>query len=355
MGTRMPKCFKTMLEACARALPFAACILLLPPAPVGAADYFAGKTIRLIVGNNEVGGYAVYARLLSKFLGRHIPGNPTVTVQYMPGGGGVTLGNFLTAAAPRDGTTIGMIPRSAPFQPLLGNPAARFRAEEFTWLGTTASYSNDAYSLIIRADAPYRSIADLRSAKTPVPFGGEAVGGTDTDLLLIAREALEINIRVVRGYKGPSEISMAMMRDEIVGRAFGVSSLQIFQADWLKEGKLRFLAQFSRQRWHKLPDVPTARELATSDDNRALIELAETPLLLARPYLAPPALPQEVTRILRKAFMDAHGDPEFLAINAKTQSDVSPLDGEEVQRIVGQITRTPEHLIARYKAALQKP
>jgi tripartite-type tricarboxylate transporter receptor subunit TctC len=339
-----------------RILPFmlvACAILAGGTVPSQAADYFEGKTIRLIVGNNEVGGYAVYARLLGQYLGRYIPGKPNVIVQYMPGGGGVTLGNYLANVAARDGLTIGMIPRSAPFQPLMGNSAAKFRAENFTWLGTTSSYRDDAYSLIVRSDTPYRTLADLQTAEKPVPFGGEAAGGTDTDMVLVAKNVFDLNIQLVRGYKGPGEIAMAMMRNEVVGRAFGMSSLQIFHADWLKEDKLRFLVQFRRTRWEKLPDVPTARELAQSNDQRALLELAETPLLLARPYLAPPQIPAEVVSILRKAFMDAHRDPEYLAHNAKSNSDVSPLDGKEVQDIVTKISHTPRALVERYKAALE--
>jgi tripartite-type tricarboxylate transporter receptor subunit TctC len=329
-------------------------ILIGAMTPSHAADYFAGKTIRLIVGNDEIGGYAIYARLLAPVLGRYIPGKPSVIVQYMPGGGGVTLGNYLANVAAKDGLTIGMIPRSVPFQPLMGNKAANFHAEDFTWLGTSSSYQNDAYSLMVRSDSPYLTLDSLRTAETPVPFGGEAAGGTDTDMILIAKNVFNLKIQLVLGYRGPGEIAMAMMRNEVIGRAFGMSSLQLIQGEWLKEGKLRFLTQFRTTRWEKMADVPTARELTKTDDQRALIEMAELPLLLARPYLAPPGLPANVTAILRKAFMDAHRDAEYLAINAKTNSDISPLDGEEVQRIVTQLTRTSPALVARYKTALSE-
>ncbi len=317
------------------------------------AAYYEGKTIRLIVGNNPVGGYAVYARLLAQYLGRHIPGNPKIQMQYMPGAGGVVLGNYMAAVAPRDGLTIGMIPRSALFEPLLGNGAAKFRSQDFTWLGTTSSYANDAYCLIVRSDTPYRTLADLQKAGRPAPFGGEAAGGTDTDLVMIAKDVFRLNIQVIRGYQGPGEIGMAMEKDEVVGRAFGMSSLEIFSSDGLRQGEFRFLVQFSRARWSKLPDVPTARELTKSTDDRALIELAEAPLLLARPYLAPPQIPAAAAAILKKAFMDTHADPDYLAENAKMKADISPLSGDEVQEIVKQISHTPPALIERYRAAME--
>jgi tripartite-type tricarboxylate transporter receptor subunit TctC len=151
-------------------------LALSHPAAANAGDYFEGKTIRLIVGYDAVGGYAVYARLLAQHIGRYIPGNPSIVVQYMPGGGGITLGNYLATVAARDGLTIGMLPRSIPFQPLMGTAAAKFRAEEFTWLGTSSSYANDAYSLLVRTDTPYLTLADLQTAASPAPFGAEAAG-----------------------------------------------------------------------------------------------------------------------------------------------------------------------------------
>jgi tripartite-type tricarboxylate transporter receptor subunit TctC len=320
---------------------------------IQAAEFYDGKTIRLIIGNNTSGGYAVFGRLLAQYLGRHIPGNPKIAVQYMPGAGGVVLGNYLANAAEPDGLTIGMIPRGAPFQPLFGNSAAKFKAEAFTWLGTTSSYGNDAYTLMVRADSPYRTLADLQRADKPVAFGGTAAGDMNTDLVLVAKNVFNLNIQVVRGYQGPGEIAMAMERNEIVGRTFGMVALEMFSADWIKQGRLRFLVQFGRKRWSGLPDVPTAHELAQSPDDEALIDLAEVPLLLARPYLAPPKIPAAATAILRKAFMATQADPDYLADNEKMKSDVSPLSGEDVQQLVERIGQTSPALVARYKAAVE--
>jgi tripartite-type tricarboxylate transporter receptor subunit TctC len=313
--------------------------LLAPLAAVDsthAAEFYDGKTIRLIIGNNTSGGYAVFSRLFAQYLGRHIPGNPKIAVQYMPGAGGVVLGNYLANVAEPDGLTIGMIPRGAPFQPLFGNSAAKFKAEAFTWLGTTSSYGNDAYCLMVRADSPYRTLADLRTAQTPVPFGGTAAGDMNTDLVLIAETVFDLNIRIVRGYQGPGEIAMAMERSEIVGRTFGMVALEMFSADWIRQGKLRFLMQFGRKRWSGLPDVPTAREVARPANDEA-----------------PLKIPTEATAILRKAFMATQADPDYLADNAKMKSDISPLSGEEVQALVERIGRTPAALVERYKAAVE--
>lgn len=332
-------------------LALSAVVLGAPPAR--ATPSFEGKTIRLIVGYDAVGGYAVYARLLAPYLARALPGKPSIVVQYMPSGGGVTLANYLANVAAPDGLTIGMLPRSVPFQPLMGNTLAQFRPEQFTWLGTSSSYQNDAYCMIVRTDSGVRTLADLQRAGRPFPFGSEAAGGTNTDLLLIAKDVFSLNIQVVRGYRGPGEIGMAMERNEVIGRSIGMSSLQLFAADWIKEGRLRCLVQFNRKRWVNLPDAPTARELTQTAEQLKLIELAETPLLLARPYAAPPRLPSDIAATLKAAFMAAHRDAEFLAINEKAKSDISPLDGDEVQGIVRQITQTPPELIARYKAALE--
>jgi tripartite-type tricarboxylate transporter receptor subunit TctC len=175
----------------------------------------------------------------------------------------------------------------------------------------------------------------------------------NTDLVLVAKNVFNLNVRVVRGYQGPGEIAMAMERNEIVGRSFGMVALEMFSSDLVKEGKLRFLVQFGRKRWSGLLDVPTAHELAQSADDNALIDLAEVPLLLARPYLAPPQIPPAATAILRKAFMDTQADPDYLADNEKLKSDVSPLSGEEIQQLVERIGKTPPALVERYKAAVE--
>jgi tripartite-type tricarboxylate transporter receptor subunit TctC len=320
--------------------------------PAAAQDFYRGKAINLIVGNATGGGYDAYARLLARYMGKYIPGEPTFVVRNMPGAGGMAMSNHLYSQAPRDGLTIGMMSRANPIEPVLGNASAKFKSEEFTWLGTSSSYEDDAYCLIVRADSPFRTIEDAQKPGRPLLLGGLAAGGSDTDIVLIARDVFKLNTQLIRGYSS-AELNLAIQRGEVEGRAIGMSSIQTGLADWLNEGKLRFLLQFGHEkRWKGLPDVPTARELAKTAEDKALLELAELPFLMARPFVAPPGVPELQTAMLRKAFMDANKDPDYLREAAQMKIDISPLSGDEISKIVTRIAQTPPAMVARYNAIL---
>jgi tripartite-type tricarboxylate transporter receptor subunit TctC len=290
-----------------RALPVAV-VLGFGPAGALAEDFYKGKTITLIVANAAGGGYDLYARLLARHLGRHIPGDPGVIIKYQPGAGGLLMANAIYNSAPRDGLTIGLMARANPLERVLGNPAAKFENERFTWLGTASSFLDDAYCLVVRAESPIRSVADAQKPGRPLVFGGVAAGGTDTDLLLVARSVLGLNLQLIRGYAGVPDINLAIRRGEVDGQAVGISALRNSMGDWLTAGKLRFLVQFGHDvRWVGLPDVPTAQELAAGPDGRGLIELAELPLKIARPFIAPPDLPPARAALLKQAFLENPG------------------------------------------------
>jgi tripartite-type tricarboxylate transporter receptor subunit TctC len=336
------------LLLCLSALAF----LAAPPLPASADDFYKGKTITLVVANAAGGGYDLYARLLARHMGRHIPGEPSFIVKYQPGAGGLLMANALYTGA-RDGLTIGAMARANPLERVLGNPAAKFENERFTWLGTAASFQDDAYSLVVRADSRAKSIADAQRDGPPLVFGGVAAGGTDTDLLLVAREVLSLNLKLVRGYGGVPDINLAMERGEVDGQAVGISALQNSMAAWLNAGKLRFLVQFGHlTRWSGLPDVPTAHELAHTAEQQALIELAELPLIMARPFVAPPDLPRDRAAILKDAFMATQRDPAYLAEARELKIDISPLSGDEILSLLQRLAASPPALIARYKEIL---
>jgi tripartite-type tricarboxylate transporter receptor subunit TctC len=320
--------------------------------PSVAADFYSGKTITLSVGNTAGGGYDIYARLLGRYMGKYIPGEPNIVVKNQPGAGGKVLSNEMYSKTVPDGLTIGMMARDNPLEPVLGNPAARFKADEFTWLGTMSSYADDAYGLVIRADSPIKTIEDARKPGPPLVLGGIAFGETSADIILIARALFTLNLRLVVGYPGSPDINIAIQRGELDGRAIGISSLQATMGDWWNAGKLRFLVQFGRgTRLASLPDVPTAQELAKADD-KTLVDFAEVPFRIARPFIAPPKVPADRAAILKRAFMESQRDPAFLKEAKDMQLDISPLSGDEVHEIVARIAHTPPALIQRYKEIL---
>jgi tripartite-type tricarboxylate transporter receptor subunit TctC len=330
-----------------------ACLLAAAIRPAVAEDFYKGKIITLLVGSAEGGGYDQYARLLARHMGKYIAGQPAIVVKNQPAAGGMAMANAMYATVARDGLTIGMMARDNPLQPLLGNTAAKFKPESFTWLGTSSRYEDDAFCLVVRADTGITGIADLQKPGRPAIFGGQAAGGSETDIVLIARDVFKLNLQFIRGYRASTDTLLALRRGEIEGRAITTSTLQKSMADWLERGMLRYLMQFGHAtRWRGLPDVPTARELAKTPEDRALLELAEFPFLMSRPFMAPPGIPPAQASILAQAFMLAHKDPDYLREAKEMQLDVSPVAGEEIQKLMIRIAQTPPAVISHYKAAV---
>ena len=321
-----------------------------------ASDFYNGKTIEIVVGYPAGNGYDVYTRALARHMGRHIPGNPSFIVRNMPGASGLRAANFLYNVASKDGLMIGSLSRSVPMQQKMRNSSVKFEASKFGWIGTSSSYRNDAYCLVVTDQSPAKSFDDLRTASRPILFGASAVSGDSFfDVVQIAREVFKLNIKLVKGYESPETI-LAMERGEIDGRAIGVSSLRQFRPDWADGNGVRFLLQFGHKtRWEGLPDVPTGQELAKSKEDLELIKLLELPMLMARPYAAPPGTPPDRLKILRQAFLAAHHDPAFLAETKKLQLDISPLGGDEIEALLVNVEQIPPSTVDRYIAALEKP
>jgi tripartite-type tricarboxylate transporter receptor subunit TctC len=319
-------------------------------------NFYDGKTVSLIVGNAAGGGYDAAARALARHMRKHIPGVANIIVKNMPGAGGLTAANYMYSVAEPDGLTFAVLSRATPMQPTLGIAAAKYKAENYTWLGTSSSYADSAYFLVTMADAPFKTVADLKNpAMRPALIGGLGAGGTDTDVVLVAKDALNLNLKLIRGYKGSTDLSIAMERGEIDGRAIGWAPLQVgAYGGMIRDKRLRFLLQFGREtRWGKMPDVPTARELASKPEDRALLELVELPFRVTYPYVAPPNVPKDRAQVLQVAFMKTFQDPDYLEEAKKLQLDVSPLDGATVRKMIAQLAQSPPALIARYKAILE--
>src|SRR5215475_4070382 len=207
---------------------FAALALLLVAADAradGVADFYRGKQVNIVVGYGSGGGYDVYARLVARHFGRHIPGNPSVVVQNMPGAGSLRSVNYIYNTAPKDGTAIATFGRDMPLIGVIGhNPNVRFDARKLTWLGSSSSYANDAYMLWVRKDAPVQSIADARRADgPPLILGGTAEGSTSNDVPILLRDALGLNIRLISGYPDGTALFIAVDRKEVDGRVVGIS------------------------------------------------------------------------------------------------------------------------------------
>jgi tripartite-type tricarboxylate transporter receptor subunit TctC len=320
------------------------------------ADFYRGKLIKVVVGFASGGGYDVYARLLARHLGKHIPGTPSLVVQNMPGAGGLRAANFVYGAAPKDGTIIGTFARDMPLLAVLGtNTAVQFDPRKFTWIGSSSSFVDDAYVLMVRADAPATSIAQARRpGGPPLVLAGSAEGAPGSDVPLILHNTIGLNAKVVGGYPDSSAMFLAMERGEVHGRTVDLSTLRTFRSNWLQPGSgMHVLVQFARRTRHpELPDIPTARELAPDDDALALIELTEQPYAMARPFAAPPEVPQDRAQALQAAFIATHKDPQYLEEAARLKIDVSPAGGADVLQTIERIAGAPPRSIDRLRKLL---
>ena len=329
-----------------------AMLLLVAPAhgQTSVEDFYKTHHINLIVGYGPGGGYDITARLIARHLASHIPGHPMVVVQNMAGAGSMRAANYLAVGAPRDGTSFAVIGRDMPLIGLLGSNAnVQFDPRKLTWLGSSSSFAEDAYVLIVRPGAPVQSIAAARqSGGAPLVLGGTGEGATDGDVPKILRDALGLNIKQVLGYPDSPSIFLAVERGEVDGRTFDLSSVRAARPQWLVASSgYRVLLQFARVTRHKdLLEVPTARELASSEAARELIAFAEAPLLtMARPFAAPPGVPADRARALQAAFLATHRDPAFLAEAAKLGLDISPVSAGDLTRGIEELAHaTPATL-----------
>jgi tripartite-type tricarboxylate transporter receptor subunit TctC len=302
----------------------------------------------MIVGFGSGSGYDVYGRLVARYLSRHIPGRPTVVLQNMPGAGSLRATNYLYNDADNDGTVIGTFARDIPLLGVAGgNPQARFDIRGFTWLGSSSSYANDAHLLFVRKDAAVWSIADARRPGGPqLVLGGTADGAAVYDLTNVARDALRLNVKVITTYPNRYAPYYATIRREVDGRFASLWATAHVQPRWLRpDGNMRVLMQFARSTRHKdFPNVPTAREVAEDDWARALIETAELPYRLSRPFVLPPGVPVDRARALQWAFLTAHRDPEFLAEAARLKIEVSPIGAAEARGVIEAMAGAPAHV-----------
>lgn len=312
--------------------------------PVSAQDFYKGKSVKLIVGAAAGGGYDTHSRLVSKHMAHHIVGNPNIVVMNMPAAGGLVATNHVYAIADKDGSAIGLFNRYSILTGILGNEQARFKVEEFNWLGTPASYSDNAYLFVIRAALPQKTVEDLRKADPPL-----SVGNVGSAPVRVLKEALGLNLKIIEGYKGSNELDLAFERGEVDGHTVGWANMLSRQPEWIEKGFIRPMIQFGRvDRLPALKDVPTAREVARTPEDRALIEFTEAPLLMAFPFAAPPGVPADRVVILRKAFKDTMDDKAYQDDVAKQKLEFTPKFGEELQEIIASIARAPKAVTDRY-------
>jgi tripartite-type tricarboxylate transporter receptor subunit TctC len=324
----------------------AACLLLASAAPALAqtpAEFYKGKTVELYIAYSVGGGYDLYGRLLARHLGKHIPGNPLVVPKNMEGAGGLRLANWLYQAAPRDGTVIGATSRSVAFEPLLGNRAAQYDASKFTWIGS----ANDEVSVCVAWHTS--GVAKFEDVLTKELTVGSTGQGDDTyQFPRFVNNVLGTKFRMITGYPGGNDVSLAMERGEVGGRCgWSWSSVKSIRASWVTEKKINLLMQFSLAKHPDLPEVPLIMDLAKTDEQRQMFRLIFARQTMGRPYQGPPGVPAERLRALQQAFMDTMKDKEFLAEADKAQFEITPVSGEAIEKLLAEVFKTPAAIAAK--------
>lgn len=327
------------------------CALLLTAATVHAQDFYQGKTVRIIVGAAAGGGYDTYSRTIARHMGKHIPGNPSLVVENMPGAGFLISANHMYKVAKPDGLTIGHFIGGLFLQQLLGKPGIEFDAAKFDYVGVP---TQDNYVLGISKKLGITGIDQWLASKTVVKLGGVGVGSATDDIPKVLKETIGLPLQVVSGYSGTSTVRLAYNSGEVQGVC---NAWESFRATWpneVKSGDLVIVLQNTAKPHPELPNVPLAINYAKTDEGKKLITaLVHSVGPTARPYVLPPGTPKDRVQMLRKAFIETMKDPEFLADATKAKLDINPLDGAELEANVKDVFNLDPKLIPRAKEILK--
>jgi len=316
--------------------------------PQSPDELYRGKTVEIYIGYTVGGGYDIYARMLARHMGKHIPGNPTVVAKNMEGAASLRLANWLARAAPKDGTVFGTIGRGTAFDPLLGQKGAQFEGTDFGWIGS----ANDEVSICASwGTSRVRRFEDMRTQEMTI--GGTGASDDTVQFAKVLNNVLGTRLKIVTGYPGGNDIVLAMERGEVEGRCgWSWSSIKTAHPAWITQKTINVLIQLALAKHPDLPDVPLISDFAKSEDERQIIQLIFGRQVMGRPFLAPPGVPPERLAVLRRAFMDTMNDAEFRADADKAKLEITPVPGEKVEALVRDIYRTPRAVAQRAAAAL---
>ncbi len=314
------------------------------------AEFYKGKSIELYINVSVGGGYDLYARMLARHMSRHIPGNPTIVPQNMPGGGGMRLANWLYNVAAKDGTVFGAVARAMAFEPLLGNKGAHYDGTKFNYIGS----ANDEVSVCVAwYTSGVKTFEDAQ--KTQLVVGSGGVSDDTYQYPALLNNMFGAKFKMVPGYPGGNDINLAMERGETQGRcSIPWSTVKATRRFWIDEKKVYLLMQYSLSKHPDLPNVPLVMDLAKTDEQRAILKLIFGRQVMGRPFAAPPGVPRDRADALRKAFMDTMADKEFLAEAEKAKFEITPVSGEKIDSLVQEVYRNTTPAMAEKAGAMMK-
>ena len=330
-------------------LPVLVLLLAIPAAAQPVADFYRGKTITMATGTSPGGDYDLRLRMVARHISKYIPGNPTITVINMPGGGGLVVANWLANIAPKDGTAVVAVTQNLAVHQATGAAGIKFDVREFNWIGNTTDTPN-----VITAwhATGIRTIQDVMERELVVGATGRASGSFLYPYSL--NQLVGTKFKIVTGYPGGNDVNIAMERGEVGGR--GSNSWAAWKStrpQWVAEKKIFNLVQVALRRNAELADVPTLMELAKNDEDRQVLAFISADTAISRPLTTNAGVPADRVEALRRAFTATMKDPAFLAEAAKTETDISPMTGEEVQKIAVATINTPPQVLKRAHALIE--
>jgi tripartite-type tricarboxylate transporter receptor subunit TctC len=314
------------------------------------AEFYRGKNVDLVIGYPPAGSNDVYARLLARHLGRHIPGNPTVVPQNKPGAGSFLALGYVANVAPKDGTVIGIGAPTAPLDEKLGSPGVRFKAAEFNWIGRVDSLINIVF---LWHTSPVKSVADAQ--RIEAKLSGTGVGSTVSIYPTVMNNVVGTKFKLIMGYKGSSEAQLAVERGEVEGHSTSWTAVKVGHPEWRPEGKINIIVQFALKRHPELADVPLVGEFARNDDERQILRAVMNATEIGTAFFTTPGTPKDRVEALRRAFDDTMKDPDFLAEAKRTNLTIGPLTGEELQKLVAEVSGLSPAMLEKVKAAYAMP
>ena len=320
----------------------AAAVAVSPVSAATPGEFYAGRSVQLIVGFSAGGGYDLYARVLARHMGRHIPGNPSVVPQNMPGAGSVKAANFLYSVAPKDGTVFGIFDRGLPMERLLGRTEGQqFDPVKFTWIG---SVTDEPAVCGFSAKSGIRSWQDMKTK--PFKVGGAGVTADDEIYPTVLKNMFQVPVRVVSGFPGRAEAVLSIQRGEIDGLCgWSWSSLMSRDKQLLDSKQINVALELGVDKALNLPGVPLLGDLTQDAKQKAALKLIFSRLTIARPFAAPPGLSADRTKALRDAFDATMKDPAFAAEMKKLTLDVRPQPGAKVEQLVREAYSYPPEVV----------
>lgn len=314
----------------------------------GVADFYKGKTIMLMVGYSAGGTYDVTARILARHMSQYIPGHPNIVVTNEPGAGSLSLANRLYNVGARDGTQFALIGRGMASEPLIGTSDAMFDARKFSWLGSAA---NEVSLCVTYGNSPVKTWQDALAK--PFTVGGNG-SGSDPDVFSnVLRNLFGAQDRLVSGYPGTAELSLAMERGELDGRCgWSWTSIKAEKGAWLEDGKLNLIVQLALAKAPDLPNVPLLMDEAQNDEQKQILKLVFSRQVLGRPFVAPPGIPADRKEALRTAFDRTMNDADFRAEAQKNGIEINPVSGADMESLISELYQLPNDVIAKARGAV---